>query len=75
MRIENQIEIGYQAFLFVIQQKHGALPEGVVRWLRAAYFEGARGAFILTKAVAEMPPDGMRKAADAIVRELTEAAL
>ena len=33
--MENQIEIGYQSFLFVIQQKHGALPEGVTavtRW-------------------------------------------
>lgn len=75
MVVENQIEIGYRAFLFVIQQKHGALPEGVVRWLRAAYFSGARGAFVLTSEIAKMLPDEQQKTVDAIVRELTEAAL
>ncbi len=73
--MEKQIEIGFQSFLFVIRQKHGALPEGVVRWLRAAYFEGARGAFLLTSEISKMPPDEQQRALTAVVQELTEAAL
>jgi len=73
--MENQIEIGYQSFLFVIQQKHGALPEGVIRWLRAAYFSGARRAFLLTSEISKMPPDEQQRALTAVVQELAEAAL
>lgn len=67
------IESGWMAFLFVIQKQHGALPEGVLRWLKASYFAGARNSFTISKVLAEMPEDERQQALNALVKELGEA--
>lgn len=67
------IEIGWQTFLSVIEGQHGTVPAGAQRWLKAAYYAGARGALVAAQAMGDMPPEQQQPALDALVRELAEA--
>lgn len=69
------IETGYQVFMAVVQAKHGALPEGVQRWLKVAYYQGACGALLASRVIGEMPSEQQQAALNALVRELAEETL
>lgn len=68
-----KLELAYQVFEAMLSKRTGPLPDGVRRYLRAAYFSGAAGMIGTSKLIAALPQDGQQAALDAVAKEISEA--
>lgn len=66
-----RLEIGYLVFEAMIEKQTGApLPEGVKRYLRVAYFQGAAGMLTTSNLIGALPEEMRQDALNAAVREI-----